>query len=283
MARTINEIIAQQNTAQTRIKELYEVITEEVNDDAVLDDLDSTSKTAEFNLWKYIWACMAWIQEALWGESKAEIQAIADAAIPGTEKWFQKECLKFQYGDSLSWNNDKATYFYAVIDEDKKIIKRCAVRSNGGLTQVKVAKEDGGVPVPLTGPELTAFISYVRQIQWAGANIAVPVSLNSDKINAPFTVYYNGTIQLDELKPLIQAAFNDYLKNLPFNGEYMITAHQDALQKVANVNDVRPGSIQAKPHGGSYLDVIRIYNPTAGYIERDSAIDFDVMITYVAQ
>jgi hypothetical protein len=284
MSRTINEIIVEANEAQKRIGELYTVVNNAVSAEADLSGLTSVSKTAEFNLWKYVWAAMAYIQEQLWGERQAEIQTIVSEGIPGTDLWLQKELLKFQYGDSLAFDNNTAKYSYAVIDATKKIIKRCAVISSGGVTLIKVAKEDGtGNPIALTVTELTAFTSYVRQIQWAGANISNPTTANSDKLNAPMTVYYNGTVALADLKPLVQAAFNDYLKALAFNGEYKITAQQDAVQNLANVNDVVMGMVQAKADGAAYANVNRIYIPVAGYIERDATIDFDTMITYVSQ
>jgi hypothetical protein len=52
---------------------------------------------------------------------------------------------------------------------------------------------------------------------------------------------------------------------------------------VEDVNDVVMGAVQAKADGGSYGTVNRVYYPVAGYIERDNTIDFDDMITYVAQ
>lgn len=284
MSRTINEILTEANTAQQRLGELYTVITNQVEADADLSGLTSTSKTSEFNLWKYVWSAMAYIQEQIWGERKAEIQAIVDLQIPGTDRWLQKELLKFQYGDSLVFDNTTAKYSYAVIDPTKQIIKRCAVTSVAGVTLIKVAKEDGsGNPVALITAELTAFTAYVRQIQWAGANVGNPTTANSDKLDAPMTVYYDGTIKLEDIKPLVQAAFNSYLKSLPFNGEYQITSHQDAVQAVAGVNDVVMGTVRAKADGGGYADVNRVYLPISGYIERDSTIDFDTMITYVAQ
>lgn len=284
MMITINYILTEFKLLKSRIDEYYELIQNEVDSEASLDGLDSPSKTAEFDLWMWMFAAMSVIMDSLWNERKDEIQIIVDSAIPGTEKWFQKELLKFQYGDALSFDTDTAKYFYAVIDATKQIIKRCAVISSGGITQIKVAKEDGsGNPIALTAPELTAFISFVRQIQWAGANIANPVSFASDKLNAPFIVYYNGTIKIDDIKPLVEAAFTAYLAALPFNGEYKITAHQDALQAVANVNDVVPGVVQAKPDAGAYNIVNRVYYPVAGYIEKDGAIPLGVMITYVPQ
>lgn len=283
MARTINEILTEADNAQARLSELYTVITNEVSADSDLAGLTSVSKTAEFSLWKYIWSALAYIQESIWDERQDEIQQIVDDGIPGTDRWLQKELLKFQYGDTLSINATTKKYYYPVVDVTKQIIKRCAVISAGGVTQIKVAKEVVGSPVALSGPELTAFASFVHQIQWAGSNLATPVSFNSDKLNAPMTVYYNGTIKIDDLKPLVQAAYNSYLSQLPFNGEYKVSAHQDAIQAVSNVNDVVVGSVQAKPDAGVYADVIRVYYPASGYIERDTTINFDVMINYVSQ
>lgn len=284
MPRTIDDIIANEDEAKARVGELYTVITDEVSADADLSGLTSPSKTAEFRLWAMVWAAMAWIQEWLWQEKQDEIQAIVDAAIPGTELWLHKEVLKFQYGDTLQFDNDTARYFYDPVTIANRIITRAAVVSTGGVTSVKVAKDDGsGNPVPLSAPELTAFASYLHQIQWAGSNIATPLSLASDKINVPMTIYYNGTVKLDDLKPLVEAAFTNYLATLPFNSEYKITAHQDAIQKVANVYDVVMGTVQAKPDSGSYGNVNRVYFPVSGYIEKDGAIDFDTMITYVPQ
>jgi hypothetical protein len=281
MARTISEILTEASAAQERLNELYTVITNEVAADVNLAGLTSPSKTAEFNLWKYVKSALSYIQEAIWDEAKDEMQTIVDSAIPGTEKWMQKEIKKFQYGDALSFDTVTAKYFYAIIDATKQIVKRCALNSAGGLTTIKVATEDGsGNPIALDALQLNALRSYVDQIKWAGSNTQV-VSFDSDKLNAPITIYYNGTILLSDLKPLIEAAFNNYLANLPFNGEYNITKHQDSLQAVPNVIDVVMGNIQAKADSGSYGSVIRVYYPASGYIEKDPAITFDTMITYV--
>lgn len=282
MSRTINDVLTEGNAAQTRLNELYTQITSEVNADANLSGLTSTSKTAEFNLWKYIWSAMAYIQEQIWGEAKAEIKAIVDAAIPGTEKWLQKEILKFQYGDALSFDVVTAKYYYVVINITNQIVKRCAITSSGGLSTIKVAKEVASVPVALSALELVAIRSYLEQIKWAGSNAQLNSS-NSDKLNANFTIYYNGTMKLTDIQPLVETAYLNYLKNLPFNAEYNITRHIDAMQAVANVNDVVPAVIQAKVDAGTYLSVVRVYIPNSGYIERDSTIAFTTMLTYIAQ
>lgn len=97
---TINDILTQFTSLKNRIDEYYALIETEVNDDAALDDLDSVSKTAEFNLWMWMYAAMSVIMDALWTERKAEIQAIVDVAIPGTDPWIQREFLKFDRDSS---------------------------------------------------------------------------------------------------------------------------------------------------------------------------------------
>lgn len=281
---TVNDILIEFKSLKTKVNEYYNLIQNEVNNDATLDGLSSVSKTSEFNLWMWMFAAMSVIMDGLWTERKQEINDKVDSGIPGTDRWFQKELLKFQYGDTLSFDSDTAKYFYTVVDATKQIIKRCAVISSSGVTALKVAKEDvSGNPIALAGAELTAFTSYVRQIQWAGANILDPTTANSDKLDAPFTVFYNGTVKLADIKALVQAAFLNYLKQLPFNAEYKTTSHQDFIQKVADVNDVVPGVVRAKADGGGYANVVRVYTPISGYIERDTTINFDTMITYTAQ
>jgi len=279
-----NDILTQWQTFKERVNEYYALIYGAKDADATLDGLTSTSKTAEYNLWMWIGAGVAMIMDSLWEDREKAIQEKIDSFIPMPDRWLHRECLKFQYGDALLWDEEIGKYYYATIDETKQIIKRCAVPRNGGTTFVKVAKLSGDTPVALSAPELTAFITYVNQIQWAGSRIATPTSFNSDKLNAPMTVYYDGTIPLDDVKAIVEPAFVDYLANLPFNGEYSINKHGDWIEEYDSrvIKEVIMGVVEAKTDAGSYADVNRVYTPVAGYIEKDSAIDFDDMITYVA-
>ncbi len=279
---TVNDILTQFQTFKARVDEYYALIYSEVNTDANLDGLTSGSKTAEYNLWMWLFAAMSVIVNGIWEERKSEIQTIADSAIPGTEKWLQKEVLKFQFGDTLSFDVVTGKYFYPVINIANQIIKRCAVQSVGSFSYVKVAKLNVGTPVALSVGELTALRSYINQIKWAGMQLIV-VSTNSDKLNSPLTIYYNGLVPLATMKSDVEAAFNNYLANLQFNGEFSVTREIDAIQAVPNVNDVVAGIVQAKIDTGSYVAVNRVYTPASGYLEKDSTIPFSTMFTYVAQ
>lgn len=278
---TVNDILSEFQTFKAKVDEYYKLVYDEVNADANLDGLTSTSKTAEYNLWMWLFAAMSVILDGVWADRQQQISEKVDLGIPGTDKWYRLELMKFQYGDTLSWDETSGKYFYSVIDESKLIIKRCAVVSSGGTTAIKVAKLSGDDPIALTNDELTAFKSFVSQTQWAGAKIAPPVSFNSDKLNAPITVFYDGTKKLDDIKAIVEAAFNDYLANLPFNGEYSINKHGDWIEDASvDITEVNMGAVEAKADAGSYTVVNRIYKPVAGYLERDPVIDFDTMITY---
>lgn len=280
---TVNDILTQWATLKSKVNEYYTLIYSEVNDDATLDDLTSVSKTAEFNLWMWMGAALGAIMDSVWADRQQQISDKIDSFIPLPDRWLHQECLKFQYGDTLQWDTEKGKYYYAVIDETKQIVKRCAVIRSGGITFVKVAKLDGVTPVPLEAAELAAFVAYVNQIQWAGARIATPVSLASDKLNAPMEVFYDGTKPLADIKTIVEEAFVGYLTNLPFNGEYSINKHGDYVEAAsADIKEVNMGAVEAKVDAGAYDAVDRVYVPQAGYLEKDAAIAFDDMITYTA-
>lgn len=279
---TVTDILSEFQSFKDQVDAYYAIIAGEVDADANLDGLTSTSKTSEFNLWMWLFSGVTVIANGVWEERQTEIQTIADSAIPGTERWLQKEILKFQYGDTLSFDNITAKYFYAVIDATKQIIARCAITSQGTISTVKAAKLVSGSPVALSGAELTSLRSFVNQIKWAGMQLLV-VSQDADLLNAPMTIYYNGIVPLAVMQAAVEQAYTDYLAALPFNGQYSIIRHIDAIQAVENVNDVVIGVVQAKPTGGAYLPVVRIYNPAAGYIVKDPGIAFSALLTYVAQ
>jgi hypothetical protein len=280
---TVNDILTQWQTFKGRINEFYTLIQNEVNADVNLNDLDLTLKTEDHNLWMYISAAISAIMDGVWEDRKKEIQDKVDSFIPLPDRWLQSECFTFQYGDPLLWNAQLKKYYYAVLDPAKQIIKRCAIIRSGGTTFVKVATLSGATPVALSAPQLTAFAAFVDKIQPAGGRIATPNSFNSDKLKALMTVYYDATKPVDDVKAIVEPAYDDYLANLDFNGEYSINRHGDFVEKADTdiIREVIMGVVEAKTDAGSYAAVNRVYTPNAGYIIKDPAIDYNDLITYV--
>jgi hypothetical protein len=285
---SIKELLAEYYLLKGRIGEMYTLVYNQVSAEATLDGLTNASKTSEYNLWMWMSAAMAVIQQQVWADKQAQIQERIDGFIPIPDRWLQSEVLKFQFGDTLVWDNDLKRYKYAVLDASKQIIKRCAVIRSGGTTFVKVATQNA----PLTAPQLVAFNAYLQDIIWAGSNVETAVSQPADVLDARMTVYYDGSKPLAEIKSIVEAAFNEYLINddtkpgtVPFNGQYSINKHADYIESAAPalIREVSTGVVRYKPNGGVYTDVNRVFTPVAGWIVKDGTISFDAMIQYVAE
>lgn len=279
--RTISDIFTLGQEAKSRVRELYELLENEVNEEANLDDLDTTSKTSIWSLWLYVFAAMSWLLEGVFNAFKKETVQIIDASIAGTDRWLAAEVRKYQHGDTLIFNEDTYKYDYPTVDSEKQIVKRVAVVSGVGLTTVKVAKEVDEVPVALTTEELNGLRAYVNLKQWAGSNIDT-VSYASDKIKLPIDVYFNALTPLSTIQQRVEAAVLAYLANLDFNGTVYLSKVVDAIQAVEGVVDVTLSNVEARSDLGSFSPVDRIYNPLSGYVEIDPDFSLEDTINYTA-
>lgn len=281
--KTVNEIIAQFDVARARINEIYTLITGQQSAEATLVSLNSVSTTSRFNLWKYVTAIIIYLQQELWSEAKIELAEIRDSGIASNKAWFAKEWKKFQYGDSLLVNDTTGKYYYAVIDTTKQIVKKLAIIQANNNWVLKVAKEDAsGNSVPLTAAEFAAYKSFIDRTQPPGPSVPV-ISLPGDVIDVRFNIYYNPIKPVTDLRPLLEAAYLAYIKQIDIEGEsiYYISKHIDALQAVEAVKDVQLVSCQAKPDGGAYASVSRIYVPVSGYMVKDNALTLTVAINLI--
>lgn len=244
-----------------------------------LSDLSSASKVAIWRLWAYITAVAIHTHEVVYDLFKEEVQAIADAAAPGTPAWYQKKVLEFQYEDSLVYQDFQ--YIYDPIDEDARIITRCAVQERSdGAVLIKVAKDVSDEPAPLITAEKNALESYVAKIKFAGTRVAV-LSQAADVIDLDYAIYYDPLIPLATVKANLQAQMDAFLAQLDFNAEFRITRFTDFLQQAEGVVDPVFNSASVTPDGGSAQAVQIRYLPVAGYFEyADTAAN---MFTYIEQ
>lgn len=268
MPQTIQEILQQQESFKEEVGALYQVISDDVENDPTLADVQSASKTADYKLWMYIFAAISWLQQQVINRFRGEIQAIADAAPTCNDRWFEREVRKFQFGDPLLFDNETKKYFYAEIDEDKQIVKRVAVQDQNGRGIIKAAKEVGGEPFALSTSELNALIAYVRRIQPFGSNIGI-ISAQADLLRLFLNVTYDGLVPLATLQANVQAAIMDHIKNIGFNGTLWFIRLQDAVQQVEGIIDVEPVQLQAAQAGGPFTNWNRRYLPVSGYLDID--------------
>ena len=281
MARKLTEIydsiIAEKNTMSS-LTDLQPAIDNSQN---LLADLSSTSKVAIWRLWAFLTATAIWAHENLWDLFKAEIQAIVDAAVPGTSPWYRDQALAFQYGDSLIYLNNKFQYF--LIDPTKQIVTRAAIADRGGQIIIKVAK---GTTTPIKlddtpGTELDAFKSYIQDIKFAGTNIAI-ISRDADLLKISYDVYYDPLITKAVVQVNVEAAINAYIGNLPFDGYLILTKLTDAIQAAVGVVNPVITDAQAKYGLLPYSPIVVKYNANAGYLSIDPAFPLATQINYIA-
>jgi len=264
MARSIetiyNEIVAEKDNQNT----LSGLLPNQDNLNGLFDAIKSNSKVAIWRLWAYVVAVAIHVHESFWDIFKSEIEDLAAAAPAGTPRWYQNQMFIFQYGDSLIYQDDK--YQYAVLDESKQIVKRCAIEErNDGVVLIKVAKDDSGNAIPLTTDEKDALTSYANKIKFAGTQLGI-VSLTGDVIDIGLEVFYDPIEPLTDVQTAIQTAMDDYLSNLDFNGQFRVTDLIDKIQLVEGVKDAQFQNATGTPSGQSAISFDRVYTPLAGYM-----------------
>lgn len=286
MARTIAEIyaeIADDKDNQTSIAALAPTADTEQQ---LLASLTSTSKVAVWRLWAYIVAVAIHTHEVLWDLFKIEVQAAAAAATVGTAQWYQSEIFKYQHGDTLVYNATTGKYGYATENTAVQVVKRCAIVENPDSSlSIKVAGLTSGSPSALGTPEQTGLASYIKKIRFAGTRFTL-FSGAGDILRVEATIYYDASAGLSTVQTNVQAAINNYISNLPFNGELLLTKLVDAVQAVTGVVDIVLVSVKRKTISADpYSTIARADIPVYGYykIDTSSTNTLTDTLTYIAQ
>lgn len=265
MAKTINEIQAEMDAAY---KTAYG-----------LDDTQM-SNVSEWKTFRGVFAQLAYVIYSFFDGYKKEITDLASSTEYGNESWWRSVILYFQTDTALSIVSGKA--IYTNIDIAKQIIKRVAIVEyfNGSIliVQIKVAKETAGLPVPISAPELVQLESYVKARKPSGIQTQV-INVAADEVKVIETIYYDGKLDLDDLKDAVLAARNNYLANIVFDSQFNINKYRDTLEKVPGVTDTDISGVSIKPVGGVYTAVARNYEPLSGYYK---LVEADCIFSYIA-
>lgn len=277
--------------AQRSVADWYNIIISEKENQAVLattlepsgsenaailiNELNSNSKVAIWRLFAYIIAAVMYLFEGIYLSFQSEINSILATSTVGLELWWFEVVKAYQDGDALQILTSPVgvKYIgYATIVEEtdpKRIIKFVSFETLNKVGYIKVAKSNAGLPEPLTPDELARFKTYVDRRQPFGCSI-VATSDNADLLLYDIEVYYDGLLLPATVEASVNAAVNNYLINLEFGGKVEVIRLIDAIQSGEGVKDVLINSLQAKPDGGFYVDVVRNYQTTAGYVSLDN-------------
>jgi hypothetical protein len=207
-------------------------------------------------------------------------------------RWYREKALAFQFGQALV--NDEDYYdntgltIEAVIA--MQVIKHAAMTESAeGNLRLKVATEINGELAPLSRvspDQYTPFVAYMNLIKDAGVKLVID-TLPADKLRLSIDIYYDPLVidltgsRLDgsSVKP-VEVSIQQYLKSLPFNGEFIIASLTDKLQSTAGVVVPQVNWVNISYSGQPWVAVNARYVPYGGYLRIYDTTD--LMINYIA-
>ena len=258
------------------------VIQQEMLDSIAADEnlagLNSQSKVSIYRLIAFIVAFSIWVLENLFDTHKKEVDDIIEAKMPHRPSWYRTKAKAFQYGFALITDTDNYDNTGYTDDQvlNSKIIKYAAVTPSAGQILIKIATEAAGVLAPITPEQKASFDAYILEIADCGVKYIVVnhlpdiLLLNLQIFRDPLVLDSNGMSIINGNYP-VQDAINEYMKELPFNGELVLAHFIDKLQKAEGV--VIPHIINAESQAidintNEYLDAepINVKTvPVSGY------------------
>lgn len=287
--RTIEEIQASILTKKNETASLnaLEVLT--TNEKQTIGDITSGSKVSIWRLWVYIMSFVVWLHEAVFETHKTEIEELIALNKIHTARWYKSKALLFQFGFDLFGETDY--YDNTNVDEalvlDSLIIKQASVQEIAGRLKLKVAKESSeGILEPLSTIEQNAFRQYMQLVKDAGTFIEI-ISRDPDTLKLELDIYFNPLVlnsngeRLDGTNntPVLDA-IKEFLYNLEFNGELILTKLTDFLQGVEGVEMPVISLAQAKFGLNVYSDIDETYIADSGYMLLNET---DTIINYIAR
>ena len=273
---------------------IYADLIAKKESDSDLDALKSTSKTAIWRLWLYIVAYATNVLESLFDKHYTEVTSIITELKPHTMRWYRQKALAFQYGFDLISDTDifdNGTATEAQI-EASKIIKYAAITeaTTESRLVLKIATEDNaGKLAPITSGQESAFIPYIEEIKDAGVAITV-INYLPDILKLNLRIYYDplvltstGVSILTGKKP-VEDALNEFMKELPFNGELVLNSLIDKLQKTEGVKI--PHLVQAASKWidtalddyGNFENISVKKIPVSGYFEIENFDNIEYVV-----
>lgn len=222
------------------------VIQQEMLDSIAADEnlagLNSQSKVSIYRLIVFIVAFSIWVLENLFDTHKKEVDDIIEAKMPHRPSWYRTKAKAFQYGFALITDTDNYDNTGYTDDQvlDSKIIKYAAVTPSAGQILIKIATEAAGVLAPITPEQKASFDAYILEIADCGVKYIVVnhlpdiLLLNLQIFRDPLVLDSTGMSIINGNYP-VQDAINEYMKELPFNGELVLAHFIDKLQKAEGV------------------------------------------------
>lgn len=244
------------------------------------------------NIWFELVAFILFIQEQIFDHHKKEVDQALRERIPHTLRWYRNKAKDFQHGFALLEDSDQFDNADHSDDEieESKIVKYAAVIENETERRliIKIATEIDGELQPISAQQEESFQAYMAEIKDAGVPITV-VNYLPDNLHLqmrifrnPMVLDENGTHILNGGKP-VEEAIQNYLRQLPFNGELILQELANAIEVADGVEIVQLDNAQTSwtPEGEgngqvNNIDVSAV--PVSGYFSIDNYNDISYVV-----
>lgn len=282
------------------VSQIQQTILESIAANPVLNQLNSTSQVAIYNLFAYIISVSQNTEEEGNDAFVQDVENIVSILPPGTPNWIQNQAFLFQYSATnpqiIQFSTASFAPYYPVVNPALRIITNCSVTVPiPGQVNVLVAgggTAGTGVPAAISTPQLQALQYYFNQVKPAGIIYSV-ISEAADNLFSAFTIYYLG-IYASTIRASLLTAYTTYLNNINFGGTIYLAQIVAALLSVTGVTNVICNTMVARtavtPFGLGTIMVtgndwqITTYTTVAGYIidETTSGKDFLTNLILIA-
>lgn len=255
------------------------------------------------SIWFDIVAIIHFIMEQMFATHKTEVNEAIRLQKSHTAINIRERLLQFMYGYTLG-EEFQRIYLIPGTDEfdtkdltpeqieQAKIIKYAAVTESDDEKRVicKIATENGGELSPVNSDQFEAVAEYVSQIKAAGVPYTI-INFLPDLLRLeirifrdPMVLSASGMHKVTGQKP-VEIALQEFMKELPFNGELILQELANKLEKVEGVRIVHIQSALTKwidadvgdyPEEWEQINIRKI--PVSGYfkIENFDGITYEI-------
>lgn len=219
----------------------------------------------------YLFAVAAWTLENMFESFRSEVNASIDKMKPHRPKWYRDMVLAYMKDRTLIPDTDE--YDTADMTDEEitaaRVVKHAVAdeSDDASLLTIKVAGEQGGRRCPLDAQTESQLKAYIAEIKDAGVRTAL-VNIAPDRFNCELDIYFDPMLLASAVESTCREAIQNYIENLPFNGEYTNMALVDQLQKIDGVRIPELRSATTVAAGESVVTAIDARCvPAAGYFE----------------
>lgn len=247
-----------------------------------LNAVNSGSKVAN-------WRLLVWIFAKVFRSHEKLVTKNAENSRPQNVPNYTQMVYNFIDGVPLIHDGNAFVFDLTGVDnvDERRIIKRVAVKESNLGILVKVATKVGGVIQPLTVDQATRAYIYIAQNTQPGVGVKL-INQTADKIRVNLTAYVDPLIiDLNSGKQLnltgdvypVKDAVNDYLSELEFNGGFVKNYFSKRIETASGVKLATINSLEWKDASLPFEDLGIYRIPNSGHFKIDAA---DLTINYLS-